>query len=175
MTVLPFWSSTVIVPPSTSSRIFWPALVTMRQHAARGVGGLLAVVPVAADPDRIGDVAALELDPDAGADLGQEGEAHVRAGKRHAGPRPAGGLVAEHRRHARLDAHRARRRRRSTTPRYLPKKRLRSRSSTSISARSTVAAAVVLLGGLAHAAPAKRGEAAGSRRSAGCPRRCAAA
>src|SRR5689334_2685299 len=72
----------------------------------RCVAGQLAAAPVTAHPDRIGNVASLEFDPHARAGFGQECDAHVLSRVRHARHTPSGLLIAENRRHLRLDPQR---------------------------------------------------------------------
>src|SRR5215510_2427231 len=73
-----------------------------RHERERGYFGEHA--PEAADPDRLVGVAAIELDPHAGADL-RHGEETLRlAGERHAGHGPAGRHHVGYGRHDRHDA-----------------------------------------------------------------------
>ena len=71
--------------------------LTPGRHVARQ-RRRLAVAPVAADPDRVVGVAALELDPHARADRRHREHAHVDAGHRQARQRPARGRSCRRRR-----------------------------------------------------------------------------
>src|SRR6185312_15897144 len=77
-----------------------------RREHARLLGARrrdLAVRPPAAAPDRQVDLAGLELDPDAVADLGQREEPVLLARERHGRARPVRELAAQHLGHLRLD------------------------------------------------------------------------
>src|SRR5271166_6138045 len=74
----------------------------------RRVSRLLAVAPVASDPHRVGDIAALEFNPDPGADFRQKRHADVRTRIRNAWHAPSCRLIGEHAGHSGLDSERRR-------------------------------------------------------------------
>ena len=96
--LLPLLSVISSVPPSSSSTILWPLLVFRTfLRGLRRFGNGAARVP-GAGPDRIAEIAALEFDPDAGADIGHREEALLaRAAIGKGGQRPAGLFIAQQR------------------------------------------------------------------------------
>src|SRR5262249_30718004 len=70
----------------------------------RGIRRVFTSAPVASGPDRIRDIPALELDPDARAHFRKEDEPDILPGVRHAGDAPSRLHILEHCGYLRFDA-----------------------------------------------------------------------